>query len=105
MWASLCRLRALPPDTRVYCGHEYTLDNARFSLTLDPDNPRLKARAAEARRLRAAGRPTLPARLGDEIACNPFLRADDPVIQRAAGTPPGDAVAAFAAIRRRKDSF
>ena len=105
MWASLCRLRALPADTRVYCGHEYTADNARFCLTLDPDNPQLQARAAEARRLREAGRPTLPARLGDEVACNPFLRADDPVIQRAAGTPPGDAVAAFAAIRRMKDAF
>ena len=105
MWASLLRLRALQADTLVYCGHEYTADNARFCLTIDPDNPRLKARAADARRLRAAGLPTLPARLGDEVACNPFLRADDPAIQRAVGTPPGDAVAAFAAIRRRKDLF
>jgi hydroxyacylglutathione hydrolase len=99
------RPRALPPDTLVYCGHEYTLDNARFCLTVDPDNPALRARAAEAQRLREAGRPTLPARLGDEVACNPFLRADDPILQRAAGTPPGDAVACFAAIRRRKDAF
>ena len=105
MWASLLRLRALPAETRVYCGHEYTLDNARFCLTIDPDNPRLQARAAEARRLREAGRPTLPARLGDEVASNVFLRADDPLIQRAAGTPAGDAVACFAAIRRRKDAF
>ncbi|MFO1127964.1 MAG: hydroxyacylglutathione hydrolase [Rhodospirillales bacterium] len=105
MWQSLVGLRALPAETRVYCGHEYTLDNARFCLTIDPDNRALQARAAEAKRLREAGRPTLPARLGDEAACNVFLRADDPVIQRAAGTPPGDAVAAFAAIRRRKDAF
>ncbi|MFO1152921.1 MAG: hydroxyacylglutathione hydrolase [Rhodospirillales bacterium] len=105
MWASLCRLRALPAETRVFCGHEYTLDNARFCLTIDPDNRALQARAADARRLREAGLPTLPARLGDEAACNVFLRADDPIIQRAAGTPAGDAVAAFAAIRRRKDTF
>ncbi len=85
MWASLCRLRALPADTRVYCGHEYTANNARFCLTLDPDNKALQARAAEVERLRAAGRPTLPARLGDEVACNPFLRADDPLIQRRGG--------------------
>jgi hydroxyacylglutathione hydrolase len=105
MWQSLGRLRALPAATRVYCAHEYTLANARFALTIDPDNPALQRRAAEVEALRAAGQPTVPSRLGDETLANPFLRADIPELQAQVGAPAGDAIAAFAEIRRRKDVF
>jgi hydroxyacylglutathione hydrolase len=104
MWASLGRLRALPEETRIYCGHEYTESNARFALTLDPGNAALQARAAEVRELRAQSLPTLPSTIAVERATNPFLRADAPELQRAVGAGP-DPVACFAEIRRRKDSF
>lgn len=105
MWASLGRLRDLPAETRVYCGHEYTEANARFALSLDPDNAALQARAAEVRALRARAEPTVPSRIGDERACNPFLRADDPGLQRALGLAGADPALVFAEIRRRKDVF
>ena len=105
MWASLSRLRELPPEVRVYCGHEYTESNARFALQIDPDNPSLRRRAEEVKRLRAKGLPTVPSVLGEERAANPFLRADDARLQQAAGLAGDDPVAAFAEIRRRKDAF
>lgn len=105
MWASLTRLRQLPPETRVYCGHEYTESNARFALQIDPDNPSLRRRAEEVRQLRANGLPTVPSLLGEEQAANPFLRADDAGLQQAAALARDDPVAAFAEIRRRKDAF
>ncbi|MFO1118592.1 MAG: hydroxyacylglutathione hydrolase [Rhodospirillales bacterium] len=105
MWTSLKKLRGLPAETRVYCGHEYTESNARFALTLDPDNAALRRRAAEARALWAQARPTVPSLLADERAANPFLRADDPALLMAAGLDGLDPVAAFAEIRRRKDAF
>jgi hydroxyacylglutathione hydrolase len=77
MFASLRKLAALPADTLVCCGHEYTASNARFALTVDPGNAALQARAAEVERLRAAGQPTVPSRMGEERAANPFLRAKD----------------------------
>lgn len=104
MWHSLGKLRALPPETRIYCGHEYTLANARFALTVDPDNAALIARSDRVRAMRAAGQSTVPGSLGEELATNPFLRADQPSLQAITGTP-GDAVGTFAAIRRRKDIF
>lgn len=104
MWNSLGKLRNLPPETRVYCGHEYTQANARFALTVEPQNAALIARARTVDAARAAGRSTVPGALGEERATNPFLRADEPSLQAAVGTP-GDAVATFAAIRRRKDEF
>jgi hydroxyacylglutathione hydrolase len=79
MFASLAKLAALPGDTLVCCGHEYTQSNARFALTVEPDNAALRARAAEVDRLRAAGERTVPSRLRDELAENPFLRAGDAV--------------------------
>ena len=91
MFTSLRKLAALPGETLVCCGHEYTEANARFALSVDPGNVALKARAGEARRLRAAGRPTVPSVLADERAANPFLRAPD--------------VATFADLRGRKDRF
>ena len=109
MHASLMRLAALPGDTRVCCGHEYTLANAAFALAADPDNPQLQARAAEAAALRAAGKPTLPSLLADERACNPFLRCAEPALHAAAerhtGARPADDVAVFAALRQWKDGF
>jgi hydroxyacylglutathione hydrolase len=104
MWNSLGKLKALPPETRVYCGHEYTQANARFALAVEPQNQALIERARAVDALRAAGRTTVPGTLAEEVATNPFLRADLPALQATAGTP-GDAVATFAAIRQRKDNF
>src|SRR5689334_22911086 len=80
MWDSLLKLRALPDDFRLYCGHEYTAANIKFALTVESDNPALNARAEEVTRLRAAGQPTIPTLLGDEKKANVFLRADDPAV-------------------------
>ncbi len=77
MFGSLRKLAALPAETMVYCGHEYTQGNARFAVTVEPENAALRARAAEVGRLRAAGEATVPSRLGDEMAANVFLRAGD----------------------------
>lgn len=102
-WASLSRIKALPPETLLYCAHEYTQSNARFALHADPDNPALQAYAGEIADKRAKGEWTVPTRLERELATNPFLRADDPVLQARWGG--GDAVATFAALRAGKDSF
>lgn len=103
-WASLQRLKALPPATMLYCAHEYTASNARFALHADPDNAELQAYAQEIARLREKGLPTVPAKLERELATNPFLRADAPDMQ-ARWDHPGDPVATFAALRAAKDSF
>ncbi|TWB21244.1 hydroxyacylglutathione hydrolase [Nitrospirillum amazonense] len=105
MWHSLTRLRALPAETAVYCGHEYTAGNGRFALTLEPDNADLAARMAEVTALRAQDLPTLPTTLAIERATNPFLRADLPALAAAVGLDGQDPVAVFAEIRRRKDNF
>ncbi len=105
MWHSLSKLRRLPADTKVYCGHEYTQSNAKFALAIDPENPALKARAAEVDALRAQGKATLPSTIGSECAANPFLRAADPVLARSVSQTPGDPVVVFAEIRARKDKF
>jgi hydroxyacylglutathione hydrolase len=103
MLASLERLAALPSDTRVCCGHEYTLANCTFARTLEPGNAALAARATEAAAQRARGEPTLPSTLADELACNPFLRVDEPALVAALGD--GPRVRRFAELRRRKDDF
>lgn len=106
MWDSLVKLRELPPDTLVHCAHEYTAANARFARTVERTNPALAARVETVTRLRAANRPTVPCRLSDECAANPFLRADHPDTARAVGLPPGTEPArVFAELRRRKDVF
>lgn len=105
MWAGLERLRALPDATLVYCGHEYTQSNARFALSIDPENPALKARAAEVDALRAAGKPTIPFRLGEDKKANPFLRADAPELARHYGLEGAAPADVFAAIRKGKDNF
>lgn len=105
MWPSLQRLRALPDDTRVYCAHEYTASNLRFALTVEQDNAALRQRGEQVTALRARQQPTVPSLLGEEKATNPFLRADRPSVAAAVGLPPGDPVAVFAEVRRRKDVF
>jgi hydroxyacylglutathione hydrolase len=103
MWDSLRKLRALPDDTRVYCGHEYTMANIKFALTVDPDNAALKARAEEAARQRGANQPTLPTRIGDEKQTNVFLRADVPAVAAGLGLAGRSAAEVFAELRERKN--
>ena len=105
MWPSLEKLLALPDDTMIYCSHEYTQANARFAVSVDPDNDALKDRAAEIDRLRAMGIATVPTTLALEKATNPFLRPDDPAIRAHLGMQDADNVAVFAEIRARKDRF
>lgn len=105
MWASLLKLRALPKDTRVCSGHEYTQSNMRFALSLEQDNPQLILRSQAISRARAAGQPTVPSLLGDECETNPFLRADDPALQKAVGLADQPPATVFAEIRHRKDMF
>jgi hydroxyacylglutathione hydrolase len=105
MWNSLAKLAALPGETQVYCGHEYTESNARFALTIEPGNVDLVARAEAVKALRAQGRPTLPTTIALELATNPFLRAEIPAVQEALGLAGADPAQVFAEIRRRKDNF
>lgn len=105
MWTSLSKFSTLPDDAVVYCAHEYTQSNARFALSVDPENDALKARAVEVDRQRAAGAPTVPTKLGQERATNPFIRPDDPAIRRQLGMEQASDVEVFAEIRRRKDNF
>lgn len=105
MWSSLLKLRALPDETQLYCAHEYTLSNARFALTVEPENEALKVKAESVARDRAMGRFTIPSTLCVEKACNPFLRADIPELQERYGGSAASAIDVFAAIRRAKDRF
>lgn len=105
MLESLAKLAVLPDDTEVYCGHEYTLTNARFALTLEPGNAALQAQAKAVSAARAAGQPTVPSTIALEKATNPFLRTDCPEIRAAVGMADADDAAVFAEIRRRKDRF
>lgn len=105
MWASLRKLRALPGETMVYCGHEYTQSNARFALTIETDNSALKVRAKAIDALRDEGLPTVPVKLDDEIATNPFLRADVTAVKAALGMLEASDEAVFAEIRERKNRF
>lgn len=109
MLASLDRLAALPADTRVCCGHEYTLANAAFARVVDPDNPALRRRTEDATAMRQHGHPTLPSTLAGECAANPFLRVDAPALRAAVagrlGREPRDRVEVFAELRRWKDGF
>jgi len=105
MWESLTKLAVLPPDTLVCSGHEYTQSNARFALTVEPDNAALQARAAAVAAARAEGRPTVTSRLSEELATNPFLRAGRPEVKRAMAMEAASDAAVFAAIRSAKDRF
>jgi len=105
MHASLAKLAALPEATSVYCGHEYTLNNGRFALTLEPGNPELQARMRDVEAMRAKGEPTVPSTIGLERRTNPFLRTGSAEIRTTLKLEDADAVEVFAEIRRRKDSF
>ena len=103
MWESLLKLRALPNDTRIYCGHEYTASNVKFALGIEPDNPALKARAEEVAKLRAANQPTIPTLMRDEKEANTFLRADVPSVAAALGMTGKSPADVFGEIRERKN--
>lgn len=105
MWASLQRLAALPPETRVYSGHEYTMSNGKFALTIEPGNAALISRCNRVAASRAKGEPTVPSLLSEELATNPFLRAARPEVKAAVGMTGATDADCFAEIRRRKDNF
>jgi hydroxyacylglutathione hydrolase len=103
MWESLLKLRALPDDFKLYCGHEYTASNVKFALTVESDNPALNARAEQVTKLRGENKPTIPSLLGEEKKANVFLRADDPAVAaklHMKGAAPADV---FAELRERKN--
>jgi len=105
MWNSLAKLAALPGETQIYCGHEYTEANGRFAITIEPGNPVLKARIEDIARLRAGRAPTLPTTIAAELAANPFLRVEEPAIQAAVGMAGAVPAAVFGELRTRKDRF
>lgn len=105
MYASLEKLRALPDETVIYCGHEYTETNARFALTVDPDNPDLRHRYDQVKRLTAAGEATLPTTIALEKTTNPYFRVDDSAVRRHLGMERASPAEVFAEIRARKDAF
>ncbi|HTY98325.1 MAG TPA: hydroxyacylglutathione hydrolase C-terminal domain-containing protein, partial [Rhodocyclaceae bacterium] len=107
--ASLARFAALPGDTAVYCGHEYTLSGLRFARAIEADNPAVLARSRTAEDLRARDLPTLPTSVELELATNPFLRLAEPAVMAAAAThlghPPADELETFTALRQWRDRF
>lgn len=105
MWDSLVKLRALPDDTEIYCGHEYTASNIAYAKTVEPANKALLARAGEVEAQRRAGRATLPVKLGAEKAANPFLRADVAEVAAAVGLAGKPAAEVFAKVREGKNNF
>lgn len=105
MWASLSKLARLPPETLVCSGHEYTASNARFALSLEPDNQALISRVAAIADARRNGQPTVPSRLSEELATNPFLRANSPQMKARLGLVEASDAAVFTEIRARKDRF
>lgn len=105
MWTSLQKIMTWPDNTRLYCAHEYTQTNARFALTVDPDNTVLRERASQIDQQRAASQPTIPTELAIEKQTNPFLRPDDPGICQALGMKNARPVDVFARVRALKDAF
>jgi hydroxyacylglutathione hydrolase len=109
MNASLTRLSDLPPQTRMYCGHEYTAANLRFALTVDPSNGAAREYQAEVERVRALDRPSLPSTMERERQVNPFLRCTEPAVVQAAehhaGRPLEEPAAVFGVLRAWKDQF
>jgi hydroxyacylglutathione hydrolase len=105
MWSSLSKLMRLPDSTRVFCGHEYTLNNGRFALSIEPENAALVARMKDVELVRARNQPTIPTTMGLEKKTNPFLRPDSAEIRRSLGLESANDVDVFADMRKRKDSF
>jgi len=102
MWTSLSKLRSLPDNTTIYCAHEYTESNAKFALTIDANNAALRTYANDVTAKRQRGEPTVPTTIAKEKAANPFLRADDPTLQKFVGHE-GNTIATFAEVRERKN--
>ena len=105
MWLSLLKLRSLPEDTSVYCGHEYTLSNMKFANYIDTNNALLNKVTLEIKNKREKGLPTVPFNLGVEKKINPFLRADDDYFIKSVGLSSNNATESFREIRLKKDSF
>lgn len=105
MWTSLSKLVRLPDATRIYCGHEYTMNNGRFALTLEPKNAVLAERMRKVEETRAKNQPTIPSTIGLEKETNPFLRPSSPEIRRTLKMEDADDVSVFGEMRKRKDSF
>ena len=105
MWNSLQKLKALPPSTRIYCTHEYTQTNGRFALSVEPDNRQLQEKMIEVKQLRTENKPTVPSTIEQEIATNPFFRADSISIQKTLGLESQSPVRVFTELRKHKDSF
>ena len=105
MWKSLSKLAALPPETKIYSGHEYTAANARFALSIDPQNSDLISRSKAVDAARTENRPTVPSTLSEELATNPFLRASDRGLKAELGMSSASDAEVFAEIRTRKDNF
>ncbi len=105
MYASLSKLAALPPETVIASGHEYTTANGKFALTIEPENPMLISRVAAVKAARDAGRATVPSRLSEELETNPFLRCHLPSVAESVGLSDAGPQEVFAEVRRRKDAF
>jgi len=105
MWSSLQKILQWPDETRLYCAHEYTQSNARFALTVEPQNRDLAARAQRVAQLRAAGTATVPSTLGEERATNPFLRPQSGALRATIGLTEAADVDVFAKTRALKDAF
>jgi hydroxyacylglutathione hydrolase len=106
MYSSLQKIIALPDETRVYCGHEYTLSNSKFALSIEPGNKDLQEYAANAADLRKRNTPTVPTTIGREKQCNPFLRTSSPEIKNTLSIPDHfDDARVLEVVRRAKDNF
>lgn len=105
MWESLQKLMALPPDTTICSGHEYTASNAKFALTVDPENEALISRSSAVASARAKGQATVPSKLSEELETNPFLRAADPALRAHLGMQNASDAEVFTEVRKRKDNF
>jgi hydroxyacylglutathione hydrolase len=103
MVTSLAKLAALPPETRVFCGHEYTVSNLRFARTVEPDNEAISRRLEAAQAARGRGEPTVGSTIAEELATNPFLRCAEPAV--VARFPGSSLPEVFAAVRSAKDAF
>ncbi len=105
LWHSLMKLAALPDDTLVYCGHDYTAENYEFALTIEPDNQIVRQRLGQVQEMARQGKPTVPSTVGREKTTNVFLRVGDPAVRAALDMSQSDAGQVFAELRRRKNLF
>ncbi|SRR6056297_1332810 len=105
MWSGVEKVAKLPPDTALYCGHEYTVANAEFAMSVEPGNTTLQKRVEEVKALRADGKPTLPTTVARELETNPFIRVGSPEIRANLGLQNASDAEVFAEVRTRKNNF